>query len=151
MRRFVLPVAIIAIAVLASVATAADRLPGNGIQSFDHAKAPFLAPQANACLDVSVELLPGPGQAGSYTKTVSSEIMNCGDEASFVTVTVTLNGFDVPISVTHYVYLAAGESLVRNMVFPTMVPLPPGDYEICVDASAGDASASDCATYTVSP
>lgn len=152
MRRFIFPFVILAIAALALTAVAADHGPHQGslpAPAIDNSKSPALAPQDGADLDVSVELLPGPGAAGDYTKTVSIDIYNGGDAAAYATVNVSLEGFSTPVQVTNYVYIAAGGDAVRNLVFPTMVPLPPGDYSICVEATAGSSTSSDCATYTV--
>jgi len=149
MRRAGLFLLIFGALALSVPAFASDGQSNGEIRSLGHAKIPFLAPQEDACVEVDVELLPG--HLNDKTYTLSTEIFNCGDEAAFITVEVTLdlNGITVG-PFTHYVHIAAGESLVRSISFGTAIPIPTGDYSLCVKASAGSSSDEDCATLSVS-
>lgn len=137
-------------AVLLSVSAYADNGQFNGeVHSLGHAKIPFLVPQAGTCVEVDVELLQGANSDKTYT--LSTEILNCGDAAAFITVDVTLdlNGTSLG-PFTHHVQIAAGASLVRSISFGTQIPIPTGDYSLCVTATTGPSSDQDCATLSVS-
>lgn len=108
----------------------------------------LLSTQAG-CVEVDLEILPGPDPNG-LTQTLSSELTNCGDEAALLDVDVTLdlNGTVLgPFS--HHVYLAAGGSLVRNITFYVPPVVPAGSYSLCVKATIGESSDEDCVTVDV--
>ena len=112
-----------------------------------HARVPFLAPQAGGCVEVDVELLPGNNDA---TSILSTEVTNCGDDAAMLSIDITLNLNGLELGpFTHHLHLGAGESLVRSIRLATNLPIPAGDYTLCVKASVGEDSDEDCATLNV--
>ena len=109
----------------------------------------FLLTTSAGCVEVDLELLPGPDPEG-LTQTLSTEISNCGDDAALIDVEVTLDLNGMPLGpFTHHVYLPAGGSLVRSVTFVVPPVVPSGSYSLCVKAIIDEAMAEDCATLTV--
>jgi hypothetical protein len=101
------------------------------------------------CVEVDLELIPGSHDAVP-TYTLSSEITNCGDEASLVEVEVSLDLNSIVIGpFSHFIYLAAGSSLVRGITFAVPPVVPEGSYSLCVKATIDESSSEDCATLDV--
>ncbi len=78
------------------------------------------------------------------------ELTNCGDEAetvyldfSFVTPDTTFDLVSIPVM------MAAGQVISRELHFPVPPAVPPGEYTICITATAGEASATTCQTVVV--
>jgi hypothetical protein len=144
MRKVVL--SLVATLAIASLGVAADGPVG--LKKFEAPKGPALVdPPTTTCIDVDLELLPGPS---ANTHTLSVEITNCGDGGGLIAVAVTLDANGQTFGpFTHNVYVGAGESLVRSISFAVPPPVPAGSYSVCVEATSGGASAQDCATLAV--
>jgi hypothetical protein len=137
-----------AVMLIAVPAWASDGQSSGQVRSLGHAKIPYLTPQEGACVEVDVELIEGQPNENIYT--LSTELLNCGDEAAHITVEVSLDLNGIVVGpFTHYVHIAAGESLVRSIAFSTHIPIPAGNYTLCIKASAGESSDEDCATLSV--
>lgn len=103
------------------------------------------------CLELDVEV-PSQLIIGEMF-TLSTELINCGDEASLIdfAFSLTYNGEEVPLPPAQPRHrLAAGEVAAHELQLPVPPAVPTGDYELCVTASYGDASVTDCAAFEVS-
>lgn len=100
------------------------------------------------CVDVDIELpatLAPLEMSNGYF-----ELTNCGDEATTVWLEVDVDFSGQTFSLGNIpVMLAAGETRSREFVFIVPPPAAGATVELCVTATAGDASASDCAVVSV--
>ncbi len=102
------------------------------------------------CVEVDVEITSPVQAYDEYT--YSFEVINCGTEAAEVELAVdivmALPSGDVPVAIIKFP-LGAGESIAKSFeaVLPPVVPA--GSYEVCVTATIGEATDTDCATLEV--
>lgn len=108
---------------------------------------------ADDCVDVEIELNPtaGPDSSGLTFVEFSVELTNCGADPALISLQVNVNG-DGPFVVPPFnfnVPVGAGATVARSWSLPLPPALPDGTYEVCVTATSGDATDSDCASVTV--
>ncbi len=108
------------------------------------------AAQETECVEVDIEIT-SPVQPLDEIA-FSFEVTNCGTEAGTVVLdlelTSSLINENVPVITVEFP-LGAGETATRSFtaVLPPIVPA--GSHEICVTATIGNATATDCTTLVV--
>ncbi len=108
---------------------------------------------ADDCVEVDVEITPVSleDESGLQYAEFSLELTNCGTEAALIGLTVELqtDAPQVVPPIEFHVPVGAGETIAKSWTFPVPPVVPPGTYEVCVTATSGDATDSDCASFTV--
>ncbi|MEW5796466.1 MAG: FlgD immunoglobulin-like domain containing protein [Candidatus Zixiibacteriota bacterium] len=101
------------------------------------------------CLEFDIELTPEvpAGEVGQGY----FELSNCGDEAGTALLSIT---FEIPAGPTIViddipVRLGAGETISREFLYPAPPAFVGYTFGVCVDATLGEAMASDCASTTI--
>lgn len=112
-----------------------------------------LAVQADDCVAVDVEVTPvaSENDAGVEIVEFSIELTNCGTEPSLVGLQVVLSSSGpqvIPPFQFHFP-VGAGETVARSWKVAIPPVLPPGTYELCVTATSGEASDTDCVTVEI--
>jgi hypothetical protein len=108
---------------------------------------------AEDCVEVDIELTPiaGPDTCGVRWVEFSLELTNCGTDPALVDLAFQLDFLPSagvpPFKFRHPV--GAGQTVAFSRKWPVPPVVPAGTYGVCVTATAGTASDSDCASITL--
>jgi hypothetical protein len=103
---------------------------------------------AEDCLEIAFEVEPELQVGVVYF--FYGEITNCGDEAGEVFFDVTIETGEMSYEMPQFsIYMAAGQTIARSFAFVVPPIIPEGDVTICVTATLGEATASECIYLTV--
>ena len=110
----------------------------------------FLMASADNCVEVELELPDTVTNDPASFVEGYFDLMNCGNEADTIRLSVSIELFDTAFSIPGPVaILGAGETISREFRFPVPPAVVPGSYVFCVTATAGEAMATSCQTVVV--